>query len=759
MLASSVFVVRCWAALVDGELRVSAGAGVGLTLGLSTRGPSAFRLRIFCSDGAARFESPMVGPSEADASFQVVHTRGIGIRSAFGSLVVTTRGTVELRRSSGRLLTSSHPMVKGARCKRGRMAGGQLLQLTTAGGLLYGRGASPLDARQLTAKTSEPAVMNRATYTPYYYSTDGYSALGAVNTTMRGSQEVVGHFPTKYVASNDAVSWYFNSSFELYLMPAASLAEGTRAYYELIGKAQVPPRYMFGFIASRWGWESKEYIEEIIGSFRSGHYPIDGIIADFEWFTNESDYAFDAGKPYYHDFAFYNKTFPHPQEQLSAYRTKFHIRVGGIRKPRLGNSDSLQMARERGWLLPNGENGGSFPPNTTNPYAVDRNLDFSQAEVRGWYSNWLAPLVKDGMSFWWNDEGETDYFTYHWWNIAELDAWRSQDESRRFFSLNRAFTPGMARLGAAVWTGDTSVSWEDLQGTPGMMLNFVLGGAPYVACDIGGFVGQTDEVLLTRWMQVGVFMPIMRVHSWIDSIPHFPFLFGQDAALAMKKALELRYKLVPYHYSLAHQQFRTGYPWIRPLVMAFPHDAAAANITLQWMDGEILAAPTVDSQHRRDIYLPTGEWYVFSPSGTASLMMSGGRRIGQESPLDEMPAFVLPGTIIPLAPVVQSTDLLPGGPLEVQVYGGRDAEFVLYEDDGETTAYLSGAVRATHFKWNNAAKCLSWKVSGTLAAAGEHAFKEVVVTLLDQTGIFRSTGSKPLGSHGSITLSDQIIVD
>jgi alpha-glucosidase len=408
--------------------------------------------------------------------------------------------------------------------------------------------------------------------------------------------------------------------------------------------------------------------------------------------------------------------------------------MAGIRKPRLGNTNNIAMAKSRGWILPGGEPSGTYPPDVAHPYSVGRALNFSRRDVRDWYAEHLGPLIEQGVDFWWNDEGETDYFTFHWWNVAQVAALRSKNRDRRFFSINRAWTPGMARLGAAVWTGDVSASWEDLASTPGMMLNWVLGGAPYVGCDIGGFSGNTTSFLLSRWMQVGIFMPLMRVHSEIGAIPHWPWRLGENVAEVIRGSLELRYRLLPYHYSLAHRMYHEGKLWIRPLVMDFPDDPSVSSVTSEWMDGEILVAPVLDQKSARNVHLPEGSWYTFQ----TWILTTGPANIGGYAPLDEVPAFVRPGTVVTLAPKLQYTDALPGGALEVQVYSGSDGTFTLVEDDGETIGYQAARTRTTVFWWNNERGTLTWEVSGTLEAPGGSAFTEIEVVLFDGFAEFRS---------------------
>ena len=282
----------------------------------------------------------------------------------------------------------------------------------------------------------------------------------------------------------------------------------------------------------------------------------------------------------------------------------------------------------------------------------------------------------------------------------------------------------MTRLGATVWTGDINPTWDDLRSTPGMVLNWGLGGAPYVACDIGGFTSQTTGPLLTRWMQLGAFMPTMRVHSTHDATPHFPFLWPEPYRSHMRDALNLRYQLLPFHYSLAHRMRSDAVLWMRPLAAEWPDDAMASQLTSQWLDGSLLIAPVMQENSSSVVYLPTGTWYRFNSSTT----VKGPANVSSTPGLGETPVYAPAGAVVPLAPVVQSTDALPGGPLEVHVYGGADGRFVLVEDDGETMDYATkGLVRRTALAWDDAAATLSWTVDGQ--ASGGATFTQLGVTL------------------------------
>ena len=656
--------------------------------------------------------------------------------------------------------------VQGTKAASGRTLGGadvptgDALTLSTANAsLLYGRGAGPGDASALTATSVAPMVENRMTYVPHYYAAaDGYAALGVVPTTSGDGK--TNYFAASYDASaGDAVTWTFGTGndaapFELYLMPAADLDAGTEAFMQLTGTAPVPPLYAFGFIASRWGWENESYIEGVLDAFRDGAYPIDAFICDFGWFTNVSDYDFQpAGEPWYDDFGFAAATFPEPAAQLARYQDELHFRMGGIRKPRLGNTALLDYARAQGWVLPGGERrlaGAKDDSAEHTPdlgYAEQRNLDYSIAAARDWYVEQQAHYLTDGVSFFWNDEGETDYFTFHWWNVAQLATLRNVSADARFFSINRAWTPGAARTGATAWTGDINPTWDDLAGTPGMVLNWALAGMPYVTCDIGGFTGETTATLLTRWMQLGAVLPVMRVHSTKDATPHFPWLWGEPYASEMRAALDLRYALVPYHYSLAHRAARTGRPALRPMAASFGDDATAAPLTAQFLDGELLAAPVLTEDGTKRVYLPAGTWFVFNDtSGAAPLV--GPQTIEGAAELSELPLFAPAGAVVPLAPPMQYTDALLEGDaaaLIVYVYGGADGIFTLVEDDGATQG---AATRATTMKWDDAGRTLTLAVDTEAGAATW--FESAVVTLFDASG---ARSSLPIALEDGATVT------
>ncbi len=668
----------------------------------------------------------------------------VGVKTTAGELLINPDdGQWTLIDSSGRTLIQPSEIGK---LSHGAQSGQPHITVPVVWGKsahpsFYGSGngmgvdvTSPLHTvtgpESLQQTHAHPELGNGVAIVPYYWCTVGYSVLAVTADDNKPAS-------WKEVTDQDSVIWNFpGTTADLYLMPAANLLDAAKAYAQLSGYPPVPPLWTFGYMQSRWGWKSRAYIENTLQQFISRKLPIDALIFDVGWYTPVIDYSLtDAGSPTFKDFSWNPALFPDPARQIAAYKAQ-GVRMVAIRKPRLGNSALLSMMRKKGWGLPDCKHLRELGC---------RMLNFRKPAVRAWYARQLGPLLAAGIDGWWNDEGEATYTNYYYWNLAEDEAQAEFKPGIRLWTLNRSFEPGLDRLGAAAWTGDLDTGWRDLRRTSTDLLNWSLAGMPYSTCDIGGFEGTPTPRLFTRWMEAGVFFPVMRAHSKITVKPHFPWLYGPEAEAAIRKALDLRYRLIPYYYSLAYQAHTTGVPLMRPLVMEFPRDPKVANLSDQWLMGSgLMAAPILSASDQRSVYLPAGDWYVFN----SNTRFGGRRTIVAKASLDEIPVYIREGTILPLGPVIQHTDQLPGGPLELQVYPGKDATFTLDEDDGETTAYLKGDVRRTTFTWNNATGRLSWKVSGPYA--GRDIFADMKIEVFYPSGIKQAEGS--LLSNGSLQL-------
>lgn len=633
-----------------------------------------------------------------------------GIKTSYGKLLVnTTTQLWSLYDAAGQVLIRDGSYATTATS----------IQISyTAKGLLYGSGNKT--SKDLEKNQGDASAGNGVSDIPYYWDNTGYCALGiSANDNSPSSW--------KRSTKDGTLTWNFSGkAANLYLWTAKTLYNALAGYTSLTGKPKLPPRWAFGYLQSRWGWEDSAYISNVLHRFRADKLPVDAFIFDFEWFTKTPDYSLGKnGKAGYTDFMFNPKLFPHPAKQLAELHSQ-GVKFIGIRKPRLGNAAMLDTAREKDWLI--------------SPNSDSRDLNFSIPGLQNWYEAKNRPLIKAGVDAWWDDEGESYYTCYYWWNKTQRDLLASARPDYRHFAINRSFSPGNQRLGYCTWSGDIPSTWSSLANVPRDLLNFSLAGMYYGACDIGGFQGTPTKEMLVRWFQAGVFLPIMRAHSTFEVLPRFPYLWGKDGEAAIRKALDLRYQLLPFIYSLGHEAYRTGAPIMRPLVMEFPKDTAVTNMTDEWLLGKgVLAAPILDSGGRRTIYFPDDTWYDYFTGD----VIKGSKTISVDKTLSQIPLYVRAGTILPIGPVIQYSEQISETPLEIRIYPGKNGSFKMFEDDGTSYNYMKGKTRVTSYIWNDQSQTLSWKVSDNYS--DKHTYKTIKVLLGKREKLAK------LGKEGSIS--------
>ncbi|HWD91940.1 MAG TPA: TIM-barrel domain-containing protein [Verrucomicrobiae bacterium] len=708
----------------------------GQEIELAPAGPNALRFSVGTNHSSRPASSSFLIATNgaAPTAWNFVESGDyVGVETAAGKLLMNPRdGVWTLQAHDGKTLIPPHAFggVDQPAAENSREVQVQLGWDGKDRVEVYGCGSADSNLERASARGE---VSNGKAVIPYYWAKSGYCVLGVTEDDNRPAR-------WRAAVNNEYLTWTFpGSRADLYLMPAASLKDAAKAYSQLTGAAPVPPRWAFGYLQSRWGWTNHLSIEDALKHFRDLKIPVDAFVYDFEWYTPKPDYELpDSGKDAFEDFGWNTNLFPQRAAEIQSEKA-MGVHFVGIRKPRLGDAGLLKMVRAKKWDL------ASNVPNKV----PARDLNFMDPNLREWYIGESANLLKSGVSGWWNDEGEATYTTYFYWNLAERVAMDRYRPNARLWTLNRAFSPGTQRFGAAVWTGDIVSSWQTFAGTPANLLNWGLSGMPYSTCDIGGFFGSPSPELMSRWMEAGVFFPIMRTHSEVHYQPHFPWLYGNEALGAIRKAIDLRYQLIPYYYSLAYEAFESGLPVMRPLVMEFPRDPKVANMTDEWLMGDsLLAAPLLQEGGKRSVYLPEGDWYVF---GT-NTVSKGGRSIEVTAALGDNPAYVHAGTILPLGPVIQHTSELPGGPLELQIYVGKNATFTLVEDDGQTQNYLKGDTRRTVFKWDDNKGKLEWTRTGNYS--GPDVFKEMRVVMFDSRGNLETNCS--LTASGSVQLRPEM---
>ena len=347
--------------------------------------------------------------------------------------------------------------------------------------------------------------------------------------------------------------------------------------------------------------------------------------------------------------------------------------------------------------------------------------DFADAKARTWWGEQHRFLLDHGISGIWNDMNEPAIFTSHFQQPAPMPLATPQGvgdertvhaETHNLYGLlmGRATYEGLLALRpeerpwvltrsgftgvqsyCAAWMGDNHSWWEHLELSLPQLAGMGLSGLPHVGVDIGGFADNSNPELFARWIQMGAFYPFMRNHTCAGTRHQEPWSFGEKVEEIARESIKLRYRLLPYFYTLSHLSQQNGMPILRPMLYDFPDDPSCYHLHDQVMVGpSLLVAPIVQpGRDHRAVYLPEGRWYDFS-SGQA---YNGSEWIIADAPLEKIPVYARAGTLLPLGNVRASTDD-PITELTIAAYLGN-GEGLLIEDDGISFAYREGVVSET----------------------------------------------------------------
>jgi alpha-D-xyloside xylohydrolase len=293
---------------------------------------------------------------------------------------------------------------------------------------------------------------------------------------------------------------------------------------------------------------------------------------------------------------------------------------------------------------------------------------------------------------------------------AVYEGQRSASDKKRVYILSRSAFSGSQRNSVTAWSGDINSDWFSFRRQIPAGLNFALSGIPYWTTDIGGFVfgSPTDPAfreLFVRWFQWGTFNPILRVHGTRNPDENELWSYGPDAQKVLVSFDRLRYRLLPYIYSLAWKTTSEAYTPMRPLVMDFRTDARAADIGDQFMYGPaFLVSPVTEpGATTRRLYLPDAKWYDFWTGSVAN----GPNVVTAAAPLEKMPLYVRAGSIVPLGPEVEWSTQKPADPIELRIFRGADGNFTLYEDENDGYNYEKGVYATIPIHWDDAKQTLT----------------------------------------------------
>jgi alpha-glucosidase len=703
------------------------------SLSVSVLSPEVVRVRFAPRPALGRDHSYAVvsrdlGPVQA--SFELTPQSSV-IRTS--GLLVTIRHApwrISFARPSGEPIDSDDP-------ERGISFAGSALRLSKAlpkDAHVYGLGEKTggLDKRGRSLGGAHVAMWNSDTYA-YDMSTDPiYASVPFYMVLRQGRAHGVfldNTFRTSFDVGRDDHDLLTigaeGGELDYYLIEGPAPKAVIERYTALTGRMPLPPLWALGYHQCKYSYYPESKLRFIAENFRQRRIPADVLWLDIHYLDGYNPFTWD------------RERFPDPARMIRDLRSQ------GFRLVTIVDPHPKQQP---GWpVYDSGLRGDHYVKNPDGslyvapvwPGQAERNPgpsvfpDFSKPAARAWWGEQYRGLVEDGVAGIWNDMNEpavfadpehtmpldvrhdgegqpTDHREIH--NVYGLLMTKATHEGllrlrpqERPFVLTRATFAGGQRY-AAQWPGDNVSTWADLAQTLPMFMNMGISGLPFVGADIGGFAETPSAELFTRWLQLGAFYPFMRTHTTLGTPDQEPWSYGTRHEELNRRAIELRYELLPEVYDVMREASRTGLPAFRALFLEYPEDEKTWGTGDQFLFGrDLLVAPVLrEAVQSRDVYLPQGDWYDLW-TGERQV---GGRTLAVPVSLASLPVFVRGGAFVFRQPVVQHTGEMPGQPLHVWVYPAARSEAVHEEDDGLSLAYQQGAVQRRRFAQTRTAEAV-----------------------------------------------------
>jgi len=500
-----------------------------------------------------------------------------------------------------------------------------------------------------------------------------------------------------------------DGNIDMYFMAGEAMADIIEHYTYLTGRAPLPQLWTLGYHQCRWGYESATDIRDIATKMRANKIPCESVQYDIDYMEGYRVFTWD-------------ETNYEPKGQLISELAKDGFKAVCIIDPGVKVDKGYFMYDE-------GVENDYFArdPETDEIYVNEVwpgdsvYPDFGRADVRDWWGDSHKKLVDMGMQGIWNDMNEpasfrgplpddvkfhiedrlTDHSEVHnvyghFMSMATYEGMKKLT-GKRPLVITRACYSGTQKY-SAVWTGDNQSVWSHLRMLTPQLCNLGISGFPIAGTDIGGFGGNTNPELLTRWIQAATFSTFFRNHCAKGHIMQEPWNFGEQVTNIYRKYVELHYRFLPYIYDLLFECQITGLPVMRPLVLHYEDDENTFNLNDEYLVGEnILVAPVVDpGVTKRMVYLPVGTWVNYWNGAR----FTGGQHILVDAPIDTMPIFIKEGSIIPMYEPVQYVGEKPFDTLELLVTGDSCFGYH-YQDNGEDFEYLQGQYNLYSFTYEN----------------------------------------------------------
>ena len=551
--------------------------------------------------------------------------------------------------------------------------------------------------------------------------------------------------PRSEAEKNQLSIWSeMSPDMDYYFIAGQNLDEVISGYRTLTGKASLYPKWTLGFWQSRERYQSSKDIEDNMKKFRDLHIPVDNIVQDWNYWKLDSwgSHEFEAAR------------YPNPQAMLDsvhAMNGRFMISVWPKFYDTVKNYKELDS---KGWMYHQaikddihdwlGFRGSFYDAYSDGARKMfwrqmDENLYTKyKFGIDAWWMDASEPNVRDCTPMWYRKAlsgptalgTSTEYFNAY--SIVNADAiyngQRSVNPNQRVFLLTRSGFAGEQRYSTATWSGDIATRWEDMRAQMTAGLNYSMAGLPFWGMDQGGFCVENRYVaaqqefdktgkenadlkewreLQARWNQFGCFVPLYRTHGQWPTREVWNIAPADHPAYKTIVAYDkLRYRLMPYLYSMAGMVHFKDYTMMRGLVMDFNGDDNVYDIKDQWMFGSaLMACPVGEYQkYSRNVYLPKQKgWYDFY----TGKHYAGGQTIVADAPFDKIPVFVPEGSILPVGPEMEWSDQKKAELIDLYVYAGKDGSYTLYEDEGTNYNYEKGKYAMIDFKYNDAQKTVT----------------------------------------------------
>lgn len=520
---------------------------------------------------------------------------------------------------------------------------------------------------------------------------------------------------------------------DYYVVAGKNMDEVISGYRTLTGQAPMMPKWAMGFWQSRDRYKTQDEVLNIVREYRKRQIPMDNIVQDWQYWPIDKwgDHDFEASR------------YPDPAGMMKTLHDSLHARlmISVWAKYYKGTRNYEEMDKH-GWLYKfniekNRKDWLGYLSTFYDAFNTDAREDF--------WKQINEKLYSKGVDAWWLDATEPDitsnlpmderkalmnptaigpaakYFNAYALMQAKAvyEGQRKVNPNERVYILTRSAFAGTQRYAAATWSGDIAARWHDMKAQIPCGLNFCVSGMPYWTMDIGGYAVENRFVdakgenleewreLLTRWYQFGTFAPIFRAHGQYpyreiyniapESHPAFQAILAYD---------KLRYRLMPYIYSMAGMTWLNDYTIMRPLVMDFGSDSKVLDIKDQFMFGpDLMVNPVCEYKARsREVYLPAGTgWYDF----VTGKYYPGGQAVSCSAPLSNIPLFVKEGAILPVGPDIQYTSEKPADPVTLFVFEGNDGSFTLYEDENTNYNYEKGHYSLIPLTYSEATRVLT----------------------------------------------------